>query len=55
MTNFLYHIRSVSPINTLLIVCVKPSKMLKPRILRILFRMSLKPKAFSLNRWFKTL
>jgi hypothetical protein len=50
MTNFLYYIESVPPMNALLITCVRPSKMLRPRILRISFRMSLKPRAFSLDR-----
>jgi hypothetical protein len=50
MTNFLYYIRSVPPINALLIVCVRLFKMLKLRILKILFRMLLGLKAFPLSR-----
>jgi hypothetical protein len=52
MTNSLYYIESVSSMNALLIVYVKPFKMLKPRILRTLFRILLEPRAFSLSRWF---
>jgi hypothetical protein len=50
MTNFLYHIKSVSLINALLIVYARPFKMLRLRILKILFRMLLRPRAFSLDR-----
>jgi hypothetical protein len=55
MTNSLYRVRSVSSTSVLLIAYVKPSKMLKPRILKTSFRMSSGPKAFPLSRWFKTL
>jgi hypothetical protein len=36
--------------NILLIAYVRPSKMLKSRILKTLFRMSLRPKASPLSR-----
>jgi hypothetical protein len=41
--------------NALLIACARPFKMLKSKILRTSFRMPLEPRAFPLNRWFKTL
>jgi hypothetical protein len=53
MINYLYYIRSVSSMNALLIAYARPFKMLRPRILKTLFRMLLGLRAFSLSRWFK--
>jgi hypothetical protein len=53
MIDFLYYIESVSLVNALLIAYTRPSKMLRPRILKTSFKMSLEPKAFPLNKWFK--
>jgi hypothetical protein len=50
MTNSLYYIESISLINALLIIYARPFKMLRLRILRISFRILLKPRAFLLNR-----
>jgi hypothetical protein len=50
VTDFLYYIESVSFINALLIIYARLSKMLRPRILRTLFKILLRLKTFSLNR-----
>jgi hypothetical protein len=55
MINSLYYVGSVPPASILLIACARSSKMLKPRILKTSFKISLGSEAFSLDRWFKTL